>query len=97
MAANLNSSPRCNLTSPAGPLPWAESVKARYNKTAARLPNYISRLRSAEREVAATALTALQLYNAYEEDIAELHIYFGKSTALGNYLRNWMSLVKGFI
>ena len=72
-------------------------MKARYNKTAARLPNYISRLRSDQREVAATALTALQRYNAFEEDIAELHIYFGKSTALGNYLCNWMILVKGLI
>ena len=93
---NLNSSPLCNLTGQGSPLYWAGDAAALYTQQLGKLPDYVAQLdkpnrklypgNSFNQEVLKTTTTETKntQYNAFQEDIAVLNIYFGKDTVPGD-------------
>ena len=70
---NLNSSPLCNLTGRAGPLYWAAAAKELYSEQTGEVPGYVARLTNTEENQD-------KEYNAFEDDIAIVNIFFGKDS-----------------
>ena len=89
---NLNSSPLCNLTGRAGPLYWAGAAKELYSEQTGEVPDYVARLTGNMRRfywggkfqnevlLPNTAENRDKEYNAFEEDIAVVNIFFGKDS-----------------
>merc|ERR1711971_464581 len=86
---NLNINPLCTLGR--GPLPkiWLDRVTEKYKKSYDSIPDYISSLASPMRERHQDDLIATQVqgdddnkYNAWEEDIAVVNIFFGEETIM---------------
>ena len=95
---NLNYSPLCSLTPKFSPVPWQKSIRDIYEVTE-NIPNYVEMLEYVEREYYPTSLARereimesytyddyTQTYNAYEQDIAILYVYFGQPTTT-EYIR----------
>ena len=92
---NLNSSPLCNLTSRAGPLYWAGAAAALYEEQLDKVPDYVAGLAGPTRRLYPgekfqqevllpnSTQNRQKEYNAFDEDIAVLNIYFGKDTVPG--------------
>ena len=95
---NLNYSPLCSLTPKFSPVPWQKSIRDIY-ELSENIPRYVRELDGVEREYYPTALAKereimesytsdeySQSYNAYENDIAVLYVYFGQPTTT-EYIR----------
>ena len=95
---NLNYSPLCSLNPKFSPAPWQKNIIDIY-KLSNNIPTYVSSLDGVEREYYPTALAKerevmesftyneySQRYNAYENDIAVLYVYFGQPTTT-EYIR----------
>ena len=95
---NLNYSPLCSLTPKFSPAPWQKSIIDIY-KLAESIPVYVRQLDGVERDYYPTTIARereimesytseeySQTYNAYENDIAVLYVYFGQPTTT-EYIR----------
>jgi hypothetical protein len=88
---NLNYSPLCSLSPKFSPAPWQAAVEEVYRDA---VPSYVSRLDSVYREYYPTRQARdremidsytrpkhySQTYNAYQQDIGQLYVYFGQPT-----------------
>ena len=94
---NLNSSPLCWLLERAGPLYWAGDALALYSQQLDQVPDYVTELERADRRLypgekfdtevlrTDTVENKNAEYNAFEQDIAVLNIYFGKDSVPGRH------------
>ena len=96
-ARNLNLQPLCTLER--GPLPklWLAQVEEVYRRTTNSTPPYIAALAGRRSRHLDTLLelpsdTKSDTYDAWEEDIALINIYFGKASYTGRLV---MSVVEG--
>ena len=96
---NLNYSPLCSLQPKFSPPAWQKSVLDIYQAGTGRVPGYIKELDGVEREYypslearrrevmeSFTTDQYQQTYNAYDNDIAVLYVYFGQPTTT-EYIR----------
>ena len=90
---NLNYSPLCSLQPKFSPAAWQKSVLDIYQGEANPVPEYIKELDGVEREYYPSLVSRQrevmesftsskydQTYNAYDNDIAVLYVYFGQPT-----------------
>merc|ERR1719209_588506 len=83
---NLNLNPLCMLKKGSLPALWTERVKETYKTYERSIPSYISTLTNPMRRRHKDQLLVTEsmdeLYNAWEEDIAVVNIFFGKDTVM---------------
>merc|ERR1712130_564260 len=83
---NLNLNPLCMLKTGSLPALWTERVKETYKESDSSVPSYISSLANSMRRRHKDQLlvpeSTDEFYNAWEEDIAVVNIFFGKDTVM---------------